>query len=87
MHLECEEPPTASDDALWAGQAAARDGPKTACPRRPLRRAAGASQVVENSLVVHDELLGGLAPCRRRVLGRRAVRHSLVRAREAKRVL
>jgi hypothetical protein len=42
---------------------------------------------MEHSLVVHDELLGRLAPRRRRVIRRLAVGHSLVRAREAKRVL
>ena len=70
------------------GQVGRRQGMALRRPTQgPLDVCRGTSQVMEHSLVVHDELLGRLAPRRCRVLRRRAVGHSLVRAREAKRVL
>ena len=53
----------------------------------PLPTCGRTSEVMEHSLMVHDELLGRLTPRRRRVLRRLAVGQSFVRAREAKRLL
>ena len=85
---QCERVQSRPRLATPSGQAGRRQGMalKRVTPY-PLPTCGGTSQVMEHSLMVHDELLGRLTPRRRRVLRRLAVGQRFVRAREEKRVL
>ena len=85
---QCERVQSRPRLATPSGQAGRRQGmPLRQVAPGPLPTCGGTSQVMEHSLMVHDELLGRLTPRRRRVLRRLAVGQRFVRAREEKRVL